>query len=191
MSYRGYSAGGGFFGFPPAISQLVLVNVVVFLAQPIFLNSILTDGLALVPHQVVRGMVWELVTYMFLHGGFMHLFFNMLGLIIFGSELERGWGSRDFLKYYFVTGIGAGLVQVVTSYVGGTPYTVVIGASGAVYGLILAFALAFPQRTLVLFPFMIPVQARTMAIIYAAVALFSGLSGGGSRIMSKRSLTRV
>ena len=167
MSYRGSGyGGGGFLGFPPAISQLVLINAVVFLLQPLWLDRFLTSGLALVPTQLVtKGMVWELVTYMFLHGGLMHLAFNMFGLVIFGADLERWWGSRDFLKYYFVTGVGAGIVHVITTYAFGNPMVPTIGASGAIFGILLAYGMAFPNRQVLLW-FVIPVSARTLVIIF-------------------------
>jgi membrane associated rhomboid family serine protease len=163
-------------GFPPAISQIVMVNVIVFLLQPLVLKSFMLSGLALVPAQVVtKGMVWELVTYMFLHGGFMHLAFNMFALVIFGSDLERWWGSRDFVKYYFVTGAGAGVIHVLMAYIfpgtgGAAPFIPTIGASGAVFGILLAFGLAFPQRRVLLF-MVVPVSARTMVILYGILEL--------------------
>ncbi len=183
MSYRSRSSwsGGGFFGFPPAISQLVLINVIVFLLEPLVLGSYAPRGLALVPADVVtRGMVWELVTYMFLHGGFTHILFNMFGLIIFGADLERWWGSRDFLKYYFITGIGAGLVHILTSYLfpghGMFPSTMVptIGASGAIFGVLVAYAMAFPNRQVLLW-FVIPVSARTFVIGYGILELITAV----------------
>jgi membrane associated rhomboid family serine protease len=119
--------------------------------------------------------VWELVTYMFLHGGFMHLFWNMFALVIFGSDLERWWGPRDFLKYYFITGAGAGVIHVLTAYLfpgsaGAAPYIPTIGASGAVFGILLAFGMAFPDRQVLLF-FVLPISARMMVILYGILEL--------------------
>ncbi len=188
MSYRSGSSwygGGGFLGFPPAISQLVLINVIVFLLQPLVLGPLVLNGLALVPQQVVtRGMVWELVTYMFLHGGFMHILFNMFGLVIFGSDLERWWGSRDFLKYYFITGVGAGIIHILTSYIfpgaGPFPASMVptIGASGAIFGVLVAYAMAFPNRQVLLW-FVIPVSARVMVILFGIFELVTALQHQG------------
>ncbi len=185
MSYRprSWHDGGGFLGFPPAISQLVLINIIVYLLVPMVFGSHAPSGLALIPAQVMtRGMVWELVSYMFLHANFMHIFFNMFGLVIFGADLERWWGTRDFLKYYFVCGAGAGIIQVLVTYAHlGSPLVPVIGASGAIFGVLVAYALAFPNRQVLLW-FVIPVSARTMVILFGLLELFSAASqphGGG------------
>jgi membrane associated rhomboid family serine protease len=166
---------GGILGFPPAISQLVLITVIVYLLQELGMVSgaMIRGGLGLVPTQVVtQGKIWELATYMFLHGGWMHLFFNMFGLVIFGISLEHHWGSREFVKYYFVTGIGAGVIQVIVTYLGGgSPNIVVIGASGAIFGILIAYGMAFPDRTVLLY-FVIPIRARTFVAIYALLELF-------------------
>ena len=119
-------------GFPPAISQLVLINAIIFLVQMLLPEAALyrilgspvpkiPNFLGLVPYQVTHGMVWELVTYMFLHGGVMHILLNMFYLVMFGSDLERYWGSREFVKYYFICGIGAGLIRPRRSRSSGSP----------------------------------------------------------------------
>ena len=101
----------------------------------------------------------------------MHLFFNMFGLVMFGTPLELHWGSRAFLKYYFVTGIGAGIIHTLVSYLGGgNPAIPTIGASGAIFGVLVAYAMAFP-RSQVLFMFFIPLSARTVVAIYAIMEL--------------------
>ena len=124
--------------------------------------------------------VWQIVTYMFLHGGIFHILFNMLALWMFGAELERIWGTRYFLKFYFVTGIGAGVVTVILSLLpfgGQLQYVNIIGASGAIYGLLLAFAMYFPDRPILLVVF--PVPAKVAVTILGAIALFSSLSESG------------
>ena len=165
---------GGFLGFPPAISNIVLFTAVIYLVQAggFIPQSVLYRGLALVPEQVVtKGMVWELATYMFLHGGTMHLLFNMFGLVMFGRDLELWWGSRDFTKYYFITGIGAGVIHVIAAYVFGDNTRIpTIGASGAIFGILVAYAMAFPERKVLLW-FVIPVSARTMVILFAFLQL--------------------
>jgi membrane associated rhomboid family serine protease len=163
---------GGILGFPPAISQLVLITTIVYLLQGLIPESLLRNGLALVPSQLVtQGRIWELVTYMFLHGSFMHLFLNMFGLVMFGAALEQYWGSHEFMKYYFVTGIGAGLIQVITTYLGGgSPNIPVIGASGAIFGILIAYGMSFPHQTVLLY-FVIPMSARTMVAIFAFIQL--------------------
>ena len=183
MNYGKGQGMGGILGFPPAISQLVLINAIIFLVQmllpePLLYRllgspvSMIPNLLALVPHQVAaRGMVWQLVTYMFLHGGLMHVLLNMFYLVMFGSDLERWWGSREFLKYYFICGIGAGIFHVVTTYgFGGNPLVPTIGASGAVFGVLIAYGLAFPQRKVLLW-FVIPISARTLVVIAAFIEL--------------------
>src|SRR3954469_6184419 len=148
-----YSASSSFsFGPGPvssALRALIIANVVVFFAQAVMPQ--LTDLFGLRPYLVVHGWLWQLGTYMFLHGSLFHILFNMLALWMFGAELERMWGTRYFLKFYFATGIGAGLLTVVFSFL---PFDAsrqiyasnVIGASGAIYGLLLAYGLYFPDR---------------------------------------------
>jgi membrane associated rhomboid family serine protease len=129
-----------------------------------------------------RFWVWQLATYMFLHGGIFHILFNMLALWMFGTDLERRWGTRYFLKFYFVTGIGAGALTVLVSLL---PFefaqhlqgAIIIGASGAVYGLLLAYAMYFPERTIILYVF--PLPAKIFVAIAGAIALFSSLSDAG------------
>jgi len=162
---------GGILGFPPAISQLVLITVIVFLLQNLFPHSLI-DGFALVPAQVVtQGRIWELATYIFLHGGLMHILFNMFYLVMFGAQLENYWGSREFVKYFFITGIGAGVVHVITSYLGGgSPLIPTIGASGAIFGVLIAYGMTFPNQTILLW-FVIPISARTLVAIAAFIEL--------------------
>jgi membrane associated rhomboid family serine protease len=124
--------------------------------------------------------LWQTATYMFLHGGIFHILFNMLALWMFGTELERIWGTRYFLKFYFVTGIGAGALTVLFSllpFTGGLQYANIIGASGAIYGLLLAYAMYFPDRPILLVVF--PVPAKIAVAILGAIALFSSLSEAG------------
>src|SRR5215469_916759 len=124
-----------------ALKALIGANVALFLAQLFF--PIITDTLGLRPIFVLRGFwIWQLVTYMFLHGGLFHILFNMLALWMFGAELERIWGTRYFLKFYFVTGIGAAALTVLFSllpfgFAQQLQYSIIIGASGAIYGLLL------------------------------------------------------
>jgi membrane associated rhomboid family serine protease len=141
------------------------------------------EPFALAPRDVVqRGWLWQLVTYMFLHAGIFHILFNMLALWMFGAELERIWGTRYFLKFYFLTGIGAGALTVIFSLL---PFdfarlvqgTVIVGASGAIYGLLLAYAMYFPDRPILLIVFWVP--AKWCVAILGAIALFSSLSDAG------------
>ena len=162
------------------LKAIIGANVAMFVATT-FVPS-LTPLLGLVPVAVVEQLrLWQLGTYMFLHGGIFHILFNMLALWLFGAELERTWGTRYFLKFYFVTGIGAGLLTVVFSllpfefarYLYGAD---IIGASGAIYGLLLAYALYFPDRPIYMY-FVFPIPAKIFVLIIGAIALMSSVSG--------------
>jgi membrane associated rhomboid family serine protease len=134
--------------------------------------------LALWPVNSGQFMPWQLITYAFLHGDPLHLFFNMLGLWMFGSELERLWGNRRYIQYLLAAVLAAALVQMLFTLLVGT-MAPTIGASGALFGLLLAYGMLFPNRTIMpLFP-PIPMKARTFVIVFGALELFLGLSGGG------------
>jgi membrane associated rhomboid family serine protease len=148
---------------------IIVLNVAVFALQRFFLDKYV-DVLGLVPAFFLgRAYLWQIVTYMFLHASVLHIFFNMLFLWMMGSELERHWGSREFLKYYLVTGCGAGLVNVLVQ-----PHSTVptIGASGAIFGIIIAFAMAFPDRELMLY-FFIRIKAKHFAILVGVLELIA------------------
>jgi membrane associated rhomboid family serine protease len=165
--------------FPPGVKWLLISNTVVFLltylsAGTSFQQSLLMFALA--PVAVVKEFaVWQLATYLFLHGGFMHLLVNMFTLWMFGATLERSWGTRKFLKYYFLCGIGAGICDVLVNALLGNWMTRTIGASGAIYGLLLAFGVLYPNQT-VLFNFLFPIKAKYFVMIYFAIALLSSLN---------------
>lgn len=179
MSYH-YRQPVSFFGVPiaPVTRNLLFANVAAFVLQSIFLNRFL-DYLALVPaYALGKGMVWQFATYMFLHGGFFHLFFNMLLLWMFGSEIERYWGSSEFLKYYFVTGIGGGILSCVFSPGSFVP---IVGASGAIFGILLAYGLAFPDRQIYVY-FLVPIRAKYLVFILGGIELLAVASPGGDGI---------
>jgi len=164
---------------------LIGANVLIFFAQA--LKPVLTTTFGLEPFAVIEHFwIWQLGTYMFLHGGVFHILFNMLALWMFGAELERIWGTRYFLKFYFVTGIGAGILTVLFSLL---PFGVsqqvygsdVIGASGAIYGLLLAYALYFPDRPIYMY-LVFPIPAKYFVILYGAISLFMAVSGGGGGV---------
>ena len=155
--------------------------------------------LGLQPQAVVEhGRVWQLGTYMFLHGGVFHLLFNMLALWMFGTELERIWGTRYFLKFYFVTGIGAAVLTVLfvaaaVRLAGSSTSRCIIGASGAIYGLLLAYALYFPDRPIYMY-FVFPIPAKYFVMIIGAIAFYSSLaatSGVAQRHASRRPRRRL
>ncbi|MBI3400529.1 MAG: rhomboid family intramembrane serine protease [Acidobacteria bacterium] len=175
-----YSIGPG--PLSTVMKALIGANVAMFVLTTLF--PALVVWLGLVPVQVVHEFrVWQLVTYMFLHGGLFHILFNMLALWMFGTDLERRWGSRYFLKFYFVTGAGAGALTVLFSllpfgFAQQVHYSVVIGASGAVYGLLLAYALYFPDRQIYMY-FVFPIPVRVFVTIMGAIALYSSLGESG------------
>ncbi|MBN6100929.1 rhomboid family intramembrane serine protease [Xanthomonas sp. CFBP 8703] len=171
---------------PPVTQALLIGNVVVFLLQLLlgddtfapFMLWPLTDFDAFSPGQNFQ--IWQLLTYGFLHGNFPHLLFNMLALYMFGGPLEQTWGNKRFLTYYLVCVAGAGLCQLLVGWWtvsnGGDPYRT-LGASGGVFGLLLAFGMLFPnQRVMLLFP-PIPMKARTFVIVFGALELIMGFTG--------------
>jgi membrane associated rhomboid family serine protease len=170
---------GGFSFFPPVIKALLLSNIGVFLGI-LFLGNfrlgdyslslVLNGWFALFP--LGQGFqVWQLFTYLFMHAGFSHLFFNMLALWMFGMELENTWGSRKFLTYYLVCGVGAGLANLLIAPLF-TSVGPTIGASGAIYGVLLAFGLMFPDRLIFIY-FFIPLKAKYFVVLYMVIEFVS------------------
>jgi membrane associated rhomboid family serine protease len=181
MAQLRYSRGRSFFSgyFTTGVKWLLIVNTAVFLIWFVGGAAVqhhLLTLFALTPELTVRNfMVWQLFTYLFLHGGPWHLIFNMLTLWMFGSPLEQDWGTRRFLKYYFVCGIGAGLFDLALNILFGHWNNTTIGASGAIYGLLLAFGVCYPDQT-VLMNFLFPIKAKYMVMIYAGVELLMSMS---------------
>ncbi len=175
MSYYSYGSGfGGFGAFPPIIKNLLIINALVFLAQMLAYDRlILWFGL----WPLSSGfLIHQLVSYSFLHGGFGHLFFNMFALWMFGVQIENTWGSRKFLIYYGVCVIGAGLAQLLVTDLMEMIYPT-IGASGGVFGILLAFGMMFPnQRIMLIFP-PIPMKAKYFVIGYGVLEFFMATSG--------------
>ncbi len=134
------------------------------------------DLLTLRPSDVVtHGYLWQLATYMFLHQGIGHILFNMLALWMFGTEFERLWGTRRFLNFYFFCGIGAGLCVIVANYLFGNPEAGTVGSSGAIYGLLLASAVMWPDRQM-LFYFLIPIKMKYFVAIIGAIAFLNSFN---------------
>ncbi len=128
---------------------------------------------ALWPPQTGNFWPWQLVTYMFLHGNFLHIFFNLFVLWMFGLQIENLWGTKRFVIYYFITGIGAGILHLILA-AEGVP---TVGASGAVFGILLAFGMMFPNREIMLIFLPIPIKAKYFVIMIGAFELFAGVSG--------------
>jgi len=179
-----YSFGPG--PLTPAIKVLIGLNVVAFIVTALFVPS-LTLRLGLRPADVFHEFhLWQPVTYMFLHAGIAHILFNMLALWMFGVELERMWGTRFFLKYYFVAGVGAAATTMALSFIPGSfgtqlYYSLTIGASGAVYGVLLAYALYFPNRPIYMY-MVFPIPAKYFVMIIGAISLLSSMGGPGGGI---------
>lgn len=164
---------------PTAVKHLMIINVIVFLATLVLERyfgengRIITNMLALWPAGTPYFHIWQPVTYMFMHGGFDHIFFNMFALWMFGYVLENYWGTKRFLFYYFVCGIGAAIINMIvmhlTGYIAPT-----VGASGAIYGILLAFGMMFPEERIYLY-FLVPIKAKWFVIGYAAIELILGI----------------
>ena len=188
MRYARYPSRSSFFYgyFPAGVKWLLIVNTAVYILTGLAPRSFEADiaVLALAPVAVVYHLAfWQLATYLFLHGGVWHLLFNMLTLWMFGVPLEQDWGTRRFLKYYFLCGIGAGLCDVALHAAMGDWGTRTIGASGAIFGLLLAFGVLYPNQT-VLMNFLFPIKAKYMVMIYAGIELWmsTGVNTGVSNI---------
>jgi membrane associated rhomboid family serine protease len=175
--YGGFGIGGG---WTPAVKTIVIACAVGFFLQ--IFDSKFAGNLSfeqkfgLVPYAVTqRYLLWQLVTYIFLHGGFFHILFNMFGLYMFGSELEATWGTREFTKFFFICGIGAAILTVIVS-----PYSqvAIIGASGAIFGLLVAYGVLFPNRPIYLY-MIIPIPAKWFVVIFGAINLLSVGSNSG------------
>jgi membrane associated rhomboid family serine protease len=173
--------------FPQGVKWLLISNIALFVLY--FLATRFGFGgvfepFVLVPYEAVFHLnVWQLVTYMFLHDpfGFGHILFNMLTLWMFGMELERDWGTRTFLRYYFLCGVGAGICVIVANALFGSMRSATIGASGAIYGLLLAFGMLYPDRQ-VMFSFLFPIKAKYFVMILGGIAFLSSVGGTGGGV---------
>ncbi len=181
MAYNEYRPRGfgGFSFFPPVIKNLLIINGIVFfisiIAQNIVVGGVLLDNIftryfALIPfgNPYWNFYPWQLITYQFMHGGFMHIFFNMLMLWMFGMEIENLMGSRKFLVFYLSAGIGGGIVQLLFGSSAGP----VIGASGSVFGVMVAFAMYFPDRLVYIY-FLLPVKAKYLIAFMMIIEFLS------------------
>ncbi|HEX9879985.1 MAG TPA: rhomboid family intramembrane serine protease [Candidatus Binatia bacterium] len=168
--------GGG--AMTPAVKTLLIANAAFFVFQS-FMDYTFIYLFGLVPRLVWQeGYLWQLFTYQFLHGGLFHLLFNMLALWMFGCDLERRWGPSFFFKYYFVSAVGGGLLNAAFLPSQSVPS---IGASAGVYGVLLAYGLAYPNRT-IYFYFLFPIKMKHFVLIIGAISLYSSLMASGSGI---------
>ncbi len=181
--------------FPPAIKRICIICVAVFFLQEI--SGLLfgeagaifwTHWFGLVPYAAVFGFrIWQPITYIFLHGGILHILFNLLYLCMFGADLERAWGSRKFYTYFFVCGVGAGIVEIIVKlsldpHGRGTAFIPTIGASGAIFGVLLAVAVIMPHRQVWVFPLPVTVSMRVFVIVMGAIEFFGTIGAGGDNV---------
>jgi membrane associated rhomboid family serine protease len=162
--------GGG--AVTPVVKFLLIVNVVVFFLQ-LFLPSEVLVWFGLVPYLVWHNFyLWQIFTYQFLHGGLGHIIINMLGLWMFGCDLERRWGSDFFLRYYFVSVLGGGILNAILLPSQTVPS---IGASAGVYGILLAYGLIYPNRIVYVY-FLFPIKMKYLVIFMGLISLYSSLA---------------
>jgi membrane associated rhomboid family serine protease len=186
MSFRSRTSGAFYVpGFPEGVKWLLISNAAVFIIG-FFAQLAELDGplrfLALTPTDVVRSLyVWQLATYLFLHGGFGHIIWNMLWLWMFGADLEGVWGTRRFIRFYFFCGIGAGVCVVLLNYLlpWGNPASHTIGSSGAIFGILLAYGMLFPDRVILL-AFLIPIQVKYFVMIVGVIAFMMSFQASGT-----------
>ena len=160
---------------PPITQALLLINVAAFCID-YFVGPWFTQLLALWPIDSGRFLPWQVASYSFLHGSMTHLFFNMLGLWMFGAELEQLWGPKRFMQFYAASVLTAAFAQLLVASLTGAQYPTV-GASGGLFGLLLAFGMMFPNRTIIpLFP-PIPMKAKVFVALYGGLELLFGVTG--------------
>lgn len=178
----GYGGGGGFSFLPPVIKFLIISNAAIFLAQilldsfrfgDVSLSQFIETTFALWPLESGRFYPWQFVTYAFLHGGFGHLFVNMLMLFFFGLEVEQTLGQKRFITFYLLCAIGGGLAHWLISP------APVVGASGAIFGVMVALAVIAPDRPIYMY-FLFPIPAKYFVLVYVLFDLFAGIRGGGT-----------
>jgi len=182
MTYYRYRFSFGY-GLTPAIKNLMIIMGIVFLLQEV-VSRMMVVYLGLLPALVWHELyLWQLFTYIFLHGDIPHILFNLLALWMFGGELETLWGSRRFLFYFFFCGIGAGMITVLCTIILTPQYQLipVIGASGAIYGILLAFGWLFPNRPIYVY-FLFPIPAKYFVAIFGFLEFIYFSRGGGGGI---------
>jgi len=188
-SYRTMDAGPfGGMGMTPGVKALLIVNVAVFVVQTLLRDysgrqmGPLTGNFGFIPGLAIRGFeVWRFFTYMFLHGGLTHLLFNMIGLWMFGSQIESRWGRGPFLLYYLVCGLGGALTYGLFNLFGMESFVPMVGASGAIYGILLAYGLIFPD-SVILLAMIVPIKAKYAVILFGLIELLSSMSGAGGGV---------
>ena len=201
MSYYSYERGGFMSSVPTAVKNLIIINVLVMIMTALN-EDFMYEKFALFYPTSPFFHWWQPVTHMFMHGGFWHLFFNMYTLWIFGSQLERIWGARKFLVFYFVTGLGAALVHTGVEWlqmqnwlaeaaagsyaaqvsIHTLKMTPTVGASGAIYGVLMGYAMLYPDAVMALVFPPIAMKAKWFVLIFGAIELMTGVTGMGGNI---------
>jgi membrane associated rhomboid family serine protease len=203
MSFYQYDSGrrGFMSNVPPAVKNIIIINVLVMIMTSLN-EGFMFEHFALFYPTSPFFRWWQPVTHLFMHGGFMHIFFNMYAVYIFGTVLERVWGTKKFLIYYFVTGLGAALVHTgvewlqmqywmtaaaegnaaALSSIHALKMTPTVGASGAVFGLLMGYAMLYPDSIMTLVFPPISMKAKWFVLIYAAIELLTGVTGTGAGI---------
>ena len=180
----------GFSMFPPGIKFLIGSNVAVYLIEllfgdfhyggPTLLRDAFVDYGALWPLNSGHFLPWQLFTYMFLHEGFMHIFFNMLMLFWVGIQVEQAWGTKRFLIYYFLCGLGGGIAHLLLSGFFGMGGGPMLGASGAIFGVLVAFGIMFPDMSFFIFPIPFPIKAKVFVPLMIAFEVYSTYNASSS-----------
>ena len=179
MSFFNNNGGGFMSRVPQAVKNIIIINVLVFIMSS--LNGQLMDRLFALNPVCFIYRPWQLVTYMFMHGNFAHIFFNMYAVFIFGSVLERVWGTKKFVFYYLVTGVGAALIHIGVQWLT-QDFALTVGASGAVFGLLLGYAMLYPDTMMgLIFP-PVTMKAKWFVLIYAAIELLLGITGAQASV---------
>ena len=169
------------FGIPEVTRNIIAINVLLFVAT-IYSGDTIYEYLALFNYKSNYFHGWQMITHMFMHGSFTHLLFNMFGLYMFGSRLEQMWGAKRYINFYLITGLGAALLHTLVQDYEITQGLVninqpTVGASGALFGILVAFAMYWPNTQLFLMFIPVPIKAKWAVIGYAAFELFAGISG--------------
>lgn len=178
----------GGMGMTPGVKALLIANVAVFIVQTVMRDygghevGSMTSLLGFIPGRAIFGLeIWRFVTYMFLHGGISHILFNMLGLWMFGAQIESHWGRGPFLLYYLVCGLGGAATYGLFNLFGIDAFVPMVGASGAVYGILLAYGMMFPEA-IILIGLILPMKAKYAVILFGLIELLSTFSGGGGGV---------
>ena len=188
-SYRTMNAGPfGGMGMTPGVKALLIANVAVFIVQTFMRDYVgrqvgpITEAFGFIPGRAIFGLeIWRFVTYMFLHGGFGHILFNMIGLWMFGAQIEAGWGRGPFLLYYLVCGLGGAVTYGLFNVFGMEAFTPMIGASGALYGILLAYGMMFPEAV-ILIGLILPMKAKYAVVLFGLIELLSTIADNGSGV---------